>query len=160
MDKDLDPTPPQPLAKIDQNSRQNFILSHRLPRESCRTRRDLQLSLGNLPLKMKFCLEIWPIFGSELPVATSSSNGKSDLHHTMVQVSSDPKIDQNSRQNFILSTRFPRESCSSHRDLQLSLGNHHLRMKFCLQIWTIFASDLTEDHHSSTCSCRSDLPVV
>ena len=47
------------LAKIDQNSRQNFILRGRFPRESCRSRRDLQLSLGNLGLRMKFCLKIW-----------------------------------------------------------------------------------------------------
>jgi len=48
--------------KIDQNSRQNFILSHRFPRETCRSRRDLQLSLGNLPLRMNFCLDFWSIF--------------------------------------------------------------------------------------------------
>ena len=55
------------MTKIDQNSRQNFILRGRFPRESCRSRRDLQFSLGNLGMRMKFCLEIWLIFGSELP---------------------------------------------------------------------------------------------
>ena len=44
---------------MKQNSRQNFILRGRIPRESCRSRRDLQLSLGNLGLRMRFCLEFW-----------------------------------------------------------------------------------------------------
>ena len=47
---------------IEKNSRQNFILSPRFPRETYRSRRDLQLSLGNLLLRMKFCLEFWSIF--------------------------------------------------------------------------------------------------
>ena len=44
-------------AKIDQISRQNLILRGRFTRESCRSRRDLQISLGNLGLRMRFCLE-------------------------------------------------------------------------------------------------------
>ena len=46
----------RPLIKIDLNSRQDLILRCRFPRESCRSRRDLQLSLGNLPLRMRSCL--------------------------------------------------------------------------------------------------------
>ena len=49
------------------------------------------------------------------------------------------------RQNFILRGRFPRESCRSHRDLQLSLGNLGLRMKFCLEFWSIFVDLMRSD---------------
>ena len=39
-----------------------MILKGRFPRESCRSRRVLQLSLGNLCLRIKFCLDFWSIF--------------------------------------------------------------------------------------------------
>ena len=72
-------------TKIDQNSRQNFILSHRFPRETCRARRDLQLSLGNLPLKMKFCLRFWSIFVSQMD-RCSTANPRSH-HRSLIDLS-------------------------------------------------------------------------
>ena len=153
-------------TKIDQNSRQNFILRGRFPRESCRSRRDLQLSLGNLPPVLQFCLEFWSNF-VECPVPSRAPNllhplaSFRDLHLAgrlegvaeapllgVGQLSSDsfPSLEglyrQNSRQNFILGSRFPRESCRSRRDLQLSLGNLWMRMKFCLEFWLIFGFDM------------------
>ena len=96
--------------KIDQKSRQNFILNPRFPRESCRSRRDLQLSLENLGLRIKFCLGKW-----------SRRKGDRMTPATMMKMKG----------------RFPRESCRSRRDLQLSLGNLPLRMKFCLEFWSM-----------------------
>ena len=114
-------------AKIDPNSRQKFILKGRFSRESCRTRRDLQLSLENLYLRMKFCLHFPPIL-----VRLRKWFGLLNL--SLEDLPRSTKIDQNSKQNFILSPRFPLQSCRSRRDLQLSLGNLWLRMKFCLEI--------------------------
>ena len=56
------------LTKIDQKSKQNFILSPRFPPQSCRSLRDLQLSLGNLGLRMKFCLDFWSIFVQDFEI--------------------------------------------------------------------------------------------
>ena len=50
----------QDRTKIGQNSRQNFILRGRFPLQSCRSRRDLQLCIRNLGLKMEFCLDFHP----------------------------------------------------------------------------------------------------
>ena len=60
------------------------------------------------------------------------------LGHPIIKIS-DTKIDRNSRQNFILSPRFPLQSCRSRLDLQLCSGTRMLRMKFCLEFWSIFA---------------------
>ena len=128
------------MTKIVQNSRQNFILSPRFPRESCRSRRDLQLCSGNLGLRMKFCLEIRSIFAiwvriQGINVGEMQKVGgvprvspKLWAHPNFStpnpdQPQIDPaeaKIDRISRQNFILSPRFPLQSCRSRRDLQLS----------------------------------------
>ena len=45
------------LVSLSQKSKQTLILRHRFSRESCRSRRVLQLSLGNIGLRIKFCLE-------------------------------------------------------------------------------------------------------
>ena len=64
-------------GRLDQNFRQNFILSPRLPLQSRRSRQDLQLSLGNLPLKMKFCLEICSYKVTARPLAQHSEKSES-----------------------------------------------------------------------------------
>ena len=50
------------LTKIGQKSKQNVTDRGRFPLQTCRSRRDLQVSLGNLGLRMKFCLEFCSIF--------------------------------------------------------------------------------------------------
>ena len=55
-------------AKIDQNSRQNFILRGSFSRETCRSRQDLQVTKSNLPSRMKSYGLTGPIYIDRTPL--------------------------------------------------------------------------------------------
>ena len=105
-------------TKIDQNFRQNFILSHRFPRESCRSRQDLQLSLGSLPLKMKFCLEICSYKVTARPLAQHSEKSESpDLlardQHLLTNLTN---YQEANLENSLRSPRCSNQSSNGHRE--------------------------------------------
>ena len=133
-----------PNPKIDQNSRQNFILSHRFPRETCRSRQDLQVSKRNLPSRMKS----HKVSRAHKVTTLSQTHVDDDWEnqHLHARVHLDPSnltnIKEANLENSLRSTR----SCnrSSYR--------HPEHLQLCYDFWPFWQSWVPSQHQAQVSS--------